>query len=109
MIENGEATQEEICRNFWPSGCCGCMAACAGWHRGRSPASRFQFASSAAKNCNGMPEFCSGDVVELRHQGRLANVAQVFDRRLRQGEPIMPISQSVLDALHLGDKPHSFP
>ena len=55
-----------------------------------------------------MAEFCSRDVVEFRHQGRLAHVAEVLNSRLRQGEPIMPISQSILYALCLGNELHSF-
>ncbi len=60
------------------------------------------------KHRNRMAKFCSGYVVQFRHQRRLAHLAEMLTGRLRQSKPVMPIAQRVLHALKPGDELFGF-
>ena len=63
-----------------------------------------QTCSQRQEQRNRVAKLCSGHVVQFRHQGRLAHLAEMLRGRLRQSEPVVPISQRILDALEPGDE-----
>src|SRR5271165_1089113 len=65
---------------------------------------RHRFGSHRQKHRHSMPEFCPGYIVQFRDQRRLAHLTEMFERALRKREPVMPITQRVLYALHPGDE-----
>ena len=48
---------------------------------------------------NRVPEFCSGYIVQFRHQRRFPHFAEMLGCSLREREPVVPIAQRVLYAL----------
>ncbi len=60
--------------------------------------------SQGREHRDSVAEFCSGYIVQFRHQRRFPHFAEMLDGGLRQSEPVMPIAQRVLNALHSGDE-----
>ena len=56
------------------------------------------------EDCDGAAVFCSGDVVKFGNQRRFADIAEVGSGGLGQSEPVVPIAESILDSLYLGDE-----
>ena len=67
-----------------------------------------QIGSHGREQRDGMAKLCSGHVVQFRYQGRLADLAEMLGGGLRQSEPVMPVTQSILYALESGDELTSF-
>src|SRR6202162_2985351 len=69
---------------------------------------RARFGPHGLEHGNCIAELGSGDVVQFRYQGRLAHFAEMLAGRLRQGKPIVPVTEGILYALYPRDEPPGF-